>query len=488
MVYLLNSENQKRRVSLSPEVKLEFLKSIGLKPKNTQRHLLECCGRFVVLIAGSRYGKSFVLAMEVASELVLLPQITKKPLTWWIASPTEDLGMLEFDYIYDNLIASGFQPVIATVRKPTGDQGYIFKSTSPRPTITIVYPRSWGVRDPNNKISPGKSIVQVRTGKRGHEHNYLGREVDGVIFSECAQFTNLKFILEHRIFRAVTTRLGRLLFATTPSGLGYLKDEIFAWGIEGEKKSDGWHSLGPYSSIEGNMSLEEFNFWKKQLGENNPGFQEQYLGLFTRRSGRVYPDFIPDSKHIYNESDEKQFFSRSKYCNHEILIGLDFGWENPSAVVFTAKIGERYFVFDEIYGSHIPTTELASQIKEKLEYWGIEDYTAYSDIDWQINHTLEQEGIFCQPARKHDKFSRHEYIRQQFRVNLQTGYANIMFHERCRYSIKEHLDYSVKEQIREDVNLTESPIEKDNHTCDALSYLVWTPQYHLWSSKVLEKM
>jgi hypothetical protein len=488
--FLRNKQGKKRRVSIKPKAKFKFFKRIGLAAQGAQKYFFECVARFIILIAGSRFGKSWAAAMEVTAELVLLPQKTKKALLWWIACPTEDLGMLEFDYIYEMLIMANFEPIthVPDSKKRDRNKGYVHRVMSPRPTLVIYYPLVWGIRQTEASTLPGKSIVQVRTGRRGHEHNYLGREVDGVVFSECAQFPNLKYILEHRLFRATTTRRGRFLMPTTPAGLGYLKDEVYAWGMPGKKNREGWESLGPYKSTDGNMDEEEFQFWKRQMGEDTPGFQEQFLGIFTARSGRVYPAFLPDDKHIYTTADEKKFFARSRYCDHEILLGFDWGWENPSAVVFIAKVGSRYFVFDEIYGSHIATEDLADMVIEKLASWGIEFYDAYSDIDWQINHTMEQKGVFCMPARKHDKFSRREYMRQQFRVNDATGFSTIMFHERCRHSIREHLDYHMKEDQRDDMNLSEVPMEKDNHSCDALSYPIWTRAAHLWSGKAKEQV
>jgi len=201
----------------------------------------------------------------------------------------------------------------------------------------------------------------------------------------------------------------------------------------------------------------------------------------------VYPNFLPDT-HVYAQEQEDKFFARSHYCNHTILLGIDFGWQNPSACLFVAKVGERYFVFDEIYGSHIPIENFADMIREKLAQWGITHYIAYADIDYQLTNILRNRGVFTMPARKHDKFTRIEYVRQQFNVNAQSGLPNIMLHARCRFTVNELLEYHYPDSNRDDINPSEQPVEKDNHGCDALSYLVWTPQYALYSSKKREKV
>jgi hypothetical protein len=390
--------------------------------------------------------------------------------------------MLEFDYVYDFLLKANFKPVDTNQVPDARNYGYVSRIMSPKPTLKIYYPDIFGVRESDNSNQRGVSIYQVRTGETGHEGNFLGRECDGVIFSECAEFSNLKYLIGHRILRAVASRKGRFIMPTTPQGLGYLKNEICEWGNRNsEKYQSEWATLGPYKSTDGAMEQSEFEYAKKLLGEDNPAFQEQYLGLFTARSGRVYPNFLPDT-HVYSLSQEQKFFQRSHYCNHQILLGIDFGWQNPAACLFVAKIGERHYVFDEIFGPQIQITDFADMIKEKLRLWGIKSFTAYADNDYQQTNILNKRGVFTLPARKQDKFTRREFVRLQF--NMQPdGLPNIVISERCKNTIREHLEYHYKVSKNETVNPSELPEEKDNHSCDALSYLIWTPRYLYSTSK-----
>jgi len=492
MAFLRDKDGTQYRMVLDYEKKVNFLKqSLHFEPRGEQFRLLESSStqRFVTLIAGTRFGKSMIASADVAAEICLLPQRTKKALIWWIVAPDYDLGALEFDYIYDFIVEAGFIPCDKN-QVPANDykNGYVTRTENKKPTINVYYPLAFDVKKDEYSFQRGISQIQIRSADTQNARTFQGREVDGLIFSECSQLNNLKYLLEHRLYRAVGSRVGRVIMPTTPDGLGYLKDVICA---RGDKDSNiyhkDWITLGPYASTEGNFSKDEYEYMKDLIGEDSPGFQEQYMGLFVPRSGRVYKNFF-EKTHVFTKAQEdKYLLAHANYNNYQIYLGIDFGFQNPCACVFAAKIGEQYVVFDEIHQAEMPIHDFGNEIKGKLEHYGIQYYQAFADIDHQQTIILRKMGVYTQPARKHDQQSSIEYVRNQFHINAASKKPNIMVSERCKKLIKELMEYHYKEETTDVHNPSELPVKKDDHACDALRYMIWTPSY-MYSKQKKEKV
>jgi len=122
--------------------------------------------------------------------------------------------------------------------------------------------------------------------------------------------------------RRVGLYRGRVLITTTPYNFGWLKTEVYDRWKAGDSNFD----VIQFASVENpHYTREEFERAKATLPEWK--FKMFYLGQFARPSGLVYQDFDPE-RHVIEPFEIPATWRR--------VIGVDFGYNNPTAAVWLA--------------------------------------------------------------------------------------------------------------------------------------------------------
>ena len=290
----------------------------------TVRAFHDSSARVKVAIAPRRGGKSYSAAHDI------LPDILVPNTVHWIVGPNYSLAEKEFRVIHEKLVLG---------RDKLG---------LPKPRVCNTNPRSgslyikWG--PPWNTIVEGKSA--------DNPDGLLGEAVNTVIYSEGAQLG--RGIRERYVEPTLTTTKGREVIPTTPTvnaewvhelymkGMdGVLGIESFQWGVQGNPTYD----------------LEEFEYRKALLGEDNPAFKEQYLGEWVFYGGLVYPQF-QESLHVIEPFDIPESWPR--------IRGIDFGHRDPFVCLWAAigPEGELYFYREYYTTEGAPIKQHAEFIKE----------------------------------------------------------------------------------------------------------------------------
>jgi phage terminase large subunit len=143
-------------------------------------------------------------------------------------------------------------------------------------------------------------------------------------------------------------------------------------------------------------------------------------------------------------------------------LGLDFGWENPSAGIFLGVKEKDLYLIDEIYQPHLTNAELIELVKLHRDGLGWEMLPTVGDSAEPARlEEFEQNGFEVYGAEKAvaDGIT---YV-QGFRLHI---------HERCVNAIREVQAY----KHRQDRNgiVLEDPVKWMDHTLDALRYWVYT--------------
>lgn len=122
--------------------------------------------------------------------------------------------------------------------------------------------------------------------------------------------------------RRVGLYRGRVLITTTPYNFGWLKTEVYDRWKAGDSNFD----VVQFASLENpHYTREEFERAKATLPEWK--FKMFYLGQFARPAGLVYQDFDP-GRHVIEPFEIPATWRR--------VIGVDFGYNNPTAAVWLA--------------------------------------------------------------------------------------------------------------------------------------------------------
>lgn len=262
--------------------------------------------RFRVVVAGRRFGKTFLSTYEL-----LKHALEGKSRNCWYVAPTYKAAK----EIAWNMLVEAIP------------DGYITKKNESSLSISL---------------RNGSSISLKGAEK---PDNLRGRALDFCVLDE---FADMRPEAWHEVLRpSLSDRKGNALFIGTPKGRNHFYD-LWTRGVDGQES---WEAF-QYTTIQGgNVDLQEIEAAKNDLDERT--FQQEYEARFVNYSGIIYYAFSRDqSVKAYDGSKD------------ELHIGMDFNVDPMSAVV-CVRYGGTLHAIDEIvmYGSN--TDEMVDEIRQR---------------------------------------------------------------------------------------------------------------------------
>ena len=267
-----------------------------------------------------------------------------------------------------------------------------------------------------------------------------GVHAKGAIFDEAGQ------VDKKEVFQVAYRRLrfhnGQLLITTTPYRWNWLK-ELYDRAKKGDRdielvSAKTWQNpYYPKEEIE--RAKREHPSWY---------FRMFYGGEFTKPYGLIYPDYetvkpfeIPD--------------------NWYKVRGLDFGYNNPTAVIWLAQDPktEVWYAYREFKKSGITLDELYEVLKE-------ENIITYADPELKQGlETLRRRGLNIRPAKK-DVLAGIAFVQGLFKQR------KLKIFETLTQTIEELNSYSWELDANE--KPTDKPKKVNDHLMDALRYALFT--------------
>jgi hypothetical protein len=250
---------------------------------------------------------------------------------------------------------------------------------------------------------------------------------------------------------------GGAMFIGTPKGLGNWAHDLYNMPTD---QPDQWRSF-QYTTIDGgNVKPEEIEAARKDLDERT--FRQEFLGTFETYAGRIYYSF-----------ERKDNVLTIKDPNISVLhVGIDFNIDPMSAVI-TVQLKDNLYVIDEIRMFSSNTQELVAEVTArypKSKIWaypdpasrqrktsagGATDLTILQNAGWVVkcpsSHTPVRDRINAVNSRLCDS----------------TGNKHLFIQPNCKYTIEGLERQTYKEG-------TTQP-DKDSgydHQMDALGYMV----------------
>jgi phage terminase large subunit len=143
----------------------------------------------------------------------------------------------------------------------------------------------------------------------------------------------------------------------------------------------------------------------------------------------------------------------------EVFFGLDFGFNNPTALVkCTLKDNENLYLEELLYQTHLTNTELI----DRLKALPVRRFPIYADAaEPQRIKEIQQAGFNCKPAEK----TVNNGIDRIKRLKVFYTAASANIHKEYR---------SYKWQEDSDQRLIDSPVKYNDHLMDAIRYAVHT--------------
>ena len=370
--------------------------------------------RFRVVVAGRRFGKTFLSVSELIDTAIMKPQ----SVSWYVAPTYKASKEIAWDMLLLSL-----------------PKEYIWKTNETSLTLTLI----------------NGSTISLKGAEK--PDNLRGRSLDFVVLDE---FADMRPEAWYEVIRpSLSDRQGSALFIGTPKGRNHFYD-LWTKGADGNID---WQAF-QYTTIDGGqVAEEEIEAAKRDLDERT--FNQEYNAQFVNYSGIIY----------YNFSREESV-SRCKDDDSMLHVGMDFNLDPMSAVI-AIREGSTLKIIDEIviYGSN--TDEMVDEIKTRYQNRQICVYpdpaarqrktSAGGRTDLSI---LQNAGFSVKVRDKHSAI-RDRINSVNARLKSADGERHLMIDPRCKQVIKSLERQTYKEG-------TSQP-DKDSgfdHMNDALGYLI----------------
>ena len=369
--------------------------------------------RFRVVVAGRRFGKTFLSTAEL-----IRAALSGDGKNCWYIAPT---------YKAAKEIAWGM--LIEAI-----PQEYITKTNETALSLHLA----------------NGSVISLKGAEK--PDNLRGRALDFCVLDE---FADMRKEAWFEVIRpSLSDRKGSAIFIGTPKGRNHFYD-LWTKGVD---KDEGWASH-QYTTLDGgNVDANEIIAAKQDLDERT--FEQEYEARFVNYSGVIYYNFSREQSVIRYHGEPDR-----------ILIGMDFNLDPMSAVVMTRR-GNTLHAFDEIviFGSN--TDEMADEIRKRF---GTKNVTIYPDPACRQRKTsaggrtdlsiLQNAGFEVKVRNSHSAI-RDRINAVNSRLRSADGVRQLFVDPKCKKTIESLERQTYKEGT--------SQVNKDgfDHMNDALGYAV----------------
>ncbi len=382
-----------------------------------QREVSRDPARFKVVIAGRRWGKTFMAIRELA-------RIAREP------------GRRVF-YV---------APTYRQAKQIVWDQ------------------LKWQLQDLRwiDRINESDLTVVLKNGSRislrgaDNPDSLRGVGLDGIIMDEFAMIDQKAWT---EVLRpTLSDRLGTAMFISTPMGQANWAYDLYNRGQDPTEKE--WSSYQYTTLSGGNVSEEELQQARQDLDART--FNQEYLATFETYSNRLF--------YAFDRAHNTQAFTAQ--LPPVLHIGLDFNVGQMSGAVFV-QTGDSAHAIDEIALLSSNTTEVVEEIharypgKKIIVYPDPSGSARKSSAGGQTDHTiLANAGFVVKAPRSHNPV-RDGINAVNSLLCASSGRRRLMIDPRCK-KITESLE---KHSYKPGSNIPDKDSGHD-HMSDAIRYFV----------------
>lgn len=168
-----------------------------------------------------------------------------------------------------------------------------------------------------------------------------GQSIDFVVLDEVAMYRNFWRTWQEVIRPCLTDRKGRAMFISTPKGFNHFYD------LFNLQESDPDYKSFQFTTYDNpHIPQEEIEKARQELTEDR--FAQEYLADFRKMEGLVYKEFNREV-HVFNKEEFDNNLP-AMFSWNEFLVGVDYGFTNPTAVLQIFRdSADNFYVMDELY-------------------------------------------------------------------------------------------------------------------------------------------
>ncbi len=278
-----------------------------------------------------------------------------------------------------------------------------------------------------------------------------GQKFNFIVIDEVASMRNFWLAWQEVVRPTLTDYKGEVLFISTPKGFNHFYDLFNLQETDADYKS--FH----YSTYDNpHVPKEEIDKAKQELSPER--FAQEYMADFKKTEGLVYKEF-DRARNVLTPQQIEEVKTRP----HEILVGVDFGYTNPCAVLTILRDrADCLYVSTEFYETKRTDADVADYVatlKAQRVYPDPESPGAIEEL--RKRHVNLRDVI----KGKDSIANGIQRVREQLKAN------KLFVSTECKNLIMEFETYVYPDK-KDDKNNPENPQDENNHALDALRYVV----------------
>jgi phage terminase large subunit len=419
-------------------------------PHSKQLEVFLSKARFKVTNFGRRSGKSFG-----HGEFTFLSAIEKQG-NYWIVAPTYRQAK---DIFWDDVLKTIIPPEWI-LSKNENELSITLKPMHYKLNCSAI----WG-RDIDSKHDPNLPPSKISLKGVDNPDSLRGVALDGLVGDEAAFWKNGQEIWDKVLRPALADRVGWAIISSTPDGVhNWFYD--FCLDAQNPDNLD-WEYFHATALDNPYFDRHDTGEWAKaresyeKRGKIDEWVQE-WEARFSTPQSLVYREFSPLS-HVVSP--------QSVPHTGTFAMGMDFGWNDPFAVVFILidKNG-NWWVYDEIYEPELITDQRVKLLKNKM---GDNHFTRIigDSADTTEIQNLKKRGIPVRASFKGKGSIKGGIglVRNLIHVRESTGMPKLFVTSNCKNLIRELGSYSYTKNAWGEI--TDTPEGGNDHLLDSLRYV-----------------
>ena len=379
-----------------------------------QSNIFVSPARFVSVVAGRRFGKTFLAVGSLIRAAVKAPNQN----VWYVAPTYGAAKEICWLMLLSEIPAD-----------------YIAKTNETSLTVRLI----------------NGSYIALKGAEK--PNNLRGRALNHVVLDE---FADMRPETWYEVIRAsLSDRQGSALFIGTPKGRNHFYD---LWAKAKDGSSD-WQSF-QYTTLQGgNVPAEEIDAARADLDERT--FKQEYEAAFVTYQGLIYYGFSREES-VLDIGDD----------SGTLHIGMDFNLDPMSAVICIRK-GEKLYAVDEIvmYGSN--TDEMVAEIINRYPRRSIIIYPdpasrqRKTSAGGRTDLSILQNAGFSVKAKNSHALVRDRINAVNSRLLSGDGKRHFYVSPKCKQTIK-----SLERQTYKEGTSIPNKDDGFDHMNDAVGYLI----------------
>ena len=285
------------------------------------------------------------------------------------------------------------------------------------------------------------------------EYKYKGVTMGGVYFDE---LTEVKEEIFNRMRGNIRQRNQPVQIWATTNPASY-SHWVYNNFIMSKNKNFSVHYLRLYRNPY--LPKEYIDDWEGMRETNPERHRIMVEGGWGDLAGLVF--CLPMEQRIIPDNDDWQ----------DVIAGVDFGWNNPTAVVVIDKkkrFGRTvYHAVDEFYARKVTADELVAECKRLKEKYNINTFYCDSN-DPRLIEYLTEYGLPAYPQNKQAGSVADGLLIVNSLIKSKLFYCS----PRCLKTLKEFDTY----QWRSEEGREDEPLKSNDHSMDAIRASIYTDQ------------